>query len=182
MEVSFQTPHLLIDEFVLGDVDAFMVLAMEPDVALHWAEENVSSESATTFVRQASSRRREPDRSIYELAVRLKPKAIIIGECDLGFFPGERDAELGFFIGKRHRDRGYAAEAVRGLLAFGFDELALTRIYAYCDVDNPGGAKVMKKAGLRRLGIERVHSGKSGAWRDGVLHEVLSLEYGRIRK
>ena len=182
MEVSFQTPHLLIDEFTRGDAEAFCQIALETEVAMHWAEEKVSKESAEAFLRQAGSRRNEKDRSIYELAIRLKPQAQLIGECELGFFPGEREAELGFFIGRKHRARGYATEALRGILAFGFDELALNRIFAYADVDNQAAAGTMKKAGLRRLGVERLHNPKRGEWHDGALFEVLGSEYGRIGK
>lgn len=182
MEVSFQTPRLVVDEFTEGDAAVFVQLASETDVALHWAEETVTKETALAFLRQALSRRREKERSIYELAVRRKPQTILVGECELGFFPGEREAELGFFVGRKYRDHGYGTEAVRGLVAFGFHELGLSRIYGYCDVANKAGAAVMQKSGLRNMGIERLHNPRLGDWHDGILFEVLASEYGRMER
>ncbi|MBX0328846.1 GNAT family N-acetyltransferase [Oscillochloris sp. ZM17-4] len=48
--------------------------------------------------------------------------------------------------------RGYATEAARAIVAFGFTELLLHRIWSWCIADNLGSARVLEKLGMRPEG------------------------------
>ncbi len=58
--------------------------------------------------------------------------------------------EVGLFynIGLTHRGHGYATEAARGLIEYGFRHLHLARIVATTDYDNNASIGVMRKAGM----------------------------------
>ena len=51
-------------------------------------------------------------------------------------------------LDSRYWDRGYATEAARAILKFGFDELNMRRIWAKCVADNIGSARVLEKMGM----------------------------------
>jgi len=59
--------------------------------------------------------------------------------------------EVGLFwaIDARHRRNGYAAEAARALLGYGFGSLQLARIVASTTYDNIASAGVMRRLGMR---------------------------------
>jgi len=66
---------------------------------------------------------------------------------------------------------GYATEAARAIVAFGFDTLGLHRIAATCVADNAASAHVLEKIGFRREGRLREVArykgamvGRSGLW------------------
>jgi len=59
---------------------------------------------------------------------------------------------------------GYATEAARRLLTFGFDELKLHRIFATCDPNNKGSVRVLEKTGMRCEGRLREHKRVKGKW------------------
>lgn len=59
---------------------------------------------------------------------------------------------LGYAIGENYWGKGYMTEAVRALLRFGFGELNLDLISAYCYPDNERSKKVLKKCGFRYEG------------------------------
>lgn len=51
-----------------------------------------------------------------------------------------------------HRDhwgRGYATEAARAIVTFGFDEMGTRQVSAWCFEANRASARVLEKAGLR---------------------------------
>ena len=53
------------------------------------------------------------------------------------------------------RDRwgqGYATEAARAILDFGFADLGLRRIYATCRPENVGSSRVVEKIGMPARG------------------------------
>ena len=53
--------------------------------------------------------------------------------------------------------QGYAVEASRELLRFGFLELKMHRIWAKCHIENKASAKVMAKSGMVYEGTIREH-------------------------
>jgi RimJ/RimL family protein N-acetyltransferase len=61
--------------------------------------------------------------------------------------PGER--ELGYRMRKATWGKGYATEAVRALLAVGFAELELTRVWAKTMTVNDRSRAVMERLGMR---------------------------------
>jgi RimJ/RimL family protein N-acetyltransferase len=68
-------------------------------------------------------------------------------------------------------------QAARGLLAFGFETLALHRIAATCDTGNVGSARVLERIGMRREAPFREDSLLRGRWRDSFLYAVLEDEW-----
>jgi RimJ/RimL family protein N-acetyltransferase len=68
-----------------------------------------------------------------------------------------RRAELGYWIGVPFWGRGYATEAARAAVAFGFETLRLNRIYAHYFAGNTASQRVLEKIGMRHEGRSRQH-------------------------
>lgn len=64
-------------------------------------------------------------------------------------------ALFGYALARRCWGRGLAAEALRWLVAWSLEQPEIYRAWAYCDVENPGSARVMEKAGMQREGLLR---------------------------
>ena len=74
-------------------------------------------------------------------------------------------------------EKGYASEAAKEIIRFGFEDLNLHRIFATCDPNNIGSAKVLEKIGMKREGRLRQHKWRKGEWRDSFLYSILEQEY-----
>ena len=77
-----------------------------------------------------------------------------VGCCGLRpwiYTPDERNFELGFHIVKRCWGRGFAIEAARGALDYGWRELRLTKIYAGHHPDNHASRRILDKLGFAFL-------------------------------
>lgn len=61
-------------------------------------------------------------------------------------------AELGYVIAKPYWNNGYASEAAKRLLEFGFNEIGFKCITGYHYMRNDGSGKVMEKIGMKREG------------------------------
>lgn len=83
----------------------------------------------------------------------------------------------GYVMKKSEWGKGYTAEAFTALIAEAFRSLPeLHRIEAYCDLENPGSARVMEKAGLEREGILRKYYAGSNKYpgpRDCLLYSIV---------
>ncbi|WP_269433171.1 GNAT family N-acetyltransferase [Paenibacillus sp. FJAT-27812] len=73
--------------------------------------------------------------------------------------------------------KGFATEAAKALLEFGFRELGLHRIFATCRPDNLGSAKVLQKIGMSYEGHIREHKRHNEKWLDSHQYSILESEY-----
>jgi len=90
----------------------------------------------------------------------------LIGAIGLHLRLPHHRAELGYWIGFPFWNRGYATEAARAILAFGFETLGLNRIHASHLTRNPASGRVMEKAGMRFEGALRQHLVRRGKLED----------------
>jgi len=88
-----------------------------------------------------------------------------------------RHAELGYWIGVPHWGNGYATEAARELVRYGFEKLGLHRIYASHTASNPASGKVLRKVGMKHEGRMRGHLVKWGEYQDLEFYGMLRGEW-----
>ncbi len=89
-----------------------------------------------------------------------------------------REAEVGIVIGeKEYWNRGYGTEAMRLMLAHGFNTLNLNRIFLKVYETNPRAIRSYEKAGFIREGTLRQAMFKNGQYINVIIMGVLSAEW-----
>ncbi|MDK2889682.1 MAG: hypothetical protein PWR21_314 [Methanoculleus sp.] len=106
-------------------------------------------------------------------AVTLAGEGTLIGGVRLRIDPAHARGELGFWVAKHCWGRGYATEAVRAVIEYGFSVLGLHRVHAMHFSRNPASGRVMEKCGMIREGRFREHVRKWGIYEDVDLWGVL---------
>ena len=90
------------------------------------------------------------DREQANFAITLKPTNKIVGCISLEF-KNANEAELSYWVGVEFWGVGYATEAVKKMISYGFSELTLHCIKARVLSRNPASGKVLLKSGLQFL-------------------------------
>jgi len=111
------------------------------------------------------------------LAVTLRSDGRQIGGVGLRVERQHQNAELGYWLGVPYWGQGYATEAARGILRYGFQELHLHRIYASHFKQNPASARILQNLGMRYEGCQRGHLRKSDQFIDLELYGMLRQEW-----
>jgi len=114
------------------------------------------------------------ERKALTLAVTTAADAVLVGAIGLALTMDDRRAELGYWVGVPYWNRGYATEASRAMLDFGFASLALHRIMARHLSRNPASGRVMQKLGMQAEGTLRHHVLKWGVFEDLVVYAALA--------
>ena len=112
-------------------------------------------------------------------AIVLRDESELIGAIGLTIDRELDKAELGYWIGKPFWNNGYATEAAKAVLEFGFVDLRLNRISARHLVRNPSSGRVMEKVGMRIEGKVRQDAVKWGKYEDLVLYGILREDWSR---
>ena len=104
-------------------------------------------------------------------------EAGLVGAISLRIELSHRRAEMGYWIGVPFWGRGYATEAARAMLTFGFEKLSLQRIYAHHFTRNPASGRVMSKVGMRLEGTLRQHFFRWDRPEDVTAYGLLRTEF-----
>lgn len=130
MEIS--TKRFLLRDFVPEDTPAFEAYHADPHSHEFYGDEQAEPTHATDLLELFSKWAAERPRLNYQLAMVLRNEAqTLIGCCGLRSADSEPGrAELGIEMAPTYWGRyGYAIEAMRALIEFGFVTLGLREIY-----------------------------------------------------
>ncbi len=175
--MQLTTERLVLREFAEDDWPAVLTYQSDPRYLRYYAWTGRTEEEVRAFVRMFISHQEEQPRRKFQLAVTLRGDGRLIGNCGVRTDPGRREGDIGYELDPRHWGRGYATEAARAILAFGFAELRLHRVWASCVAENAGSARVLEKLGMRREGHFREHEWMQGRWWDTFLYAILDHEW-----
>lgn len=90
-----------------------------------------------------------------------------------------KSAELGYWLGEPFWNNGYSTQAVRNIVAYGFNTLDLVRIYAGVFEHNKASRRVLEKAGFVLEGILRRSIIKNDKILDEHLYAILNKKFNQ---
>lgn len=170
--------RITVRDFELGDADAVHAYVSDPLVTRHITFDPNDLESSRAFVKGAIAMATETPRSAFQMGIVRCDTKELIGHCGLRVSsPYHRRGEIDYVLRRDQWGNGFATEAARLLLRFGFTELHLHRIEATCSPDNPASTRVLAKVGMKVEGRLRDHIWNRGAWRDSLLFAVLEPDW-----
>src|SRR5919199_1776690 len=118
------TPRLTLREFVADDWIAVLAYQSDPRYLRYYAWTERSERAVREFVGRFIAQQHEQPRTKFQLASTLKADGRLIGNCGVRMrAPDAHEADIGYELAPEHWGRGYATEAARAIIAFGFDEL-----------------------------------------------------------
>lgn len=179
--ILFTTERLYTREFTLSDLDAVHRYAsdLENSGFLPFCPE--SREEVANYLDRRLADQIAPERRVWDMALCIKETDELIGSVSLALREGRDQGEIGWILDKRYWHNGYALEAARGMLRFGFLGPELHRIYARCDDKNAASYRLMEKLGMRREAhfIKDEYTRVDGReqWRSHYVYAILRKEY-----
>ena len=173
---ELKTDRLLLREFQLSDAPDVQRLAGAKEVAagtfLPHPYENSMAEQWIADQEQAH----EAGTAV-SFAITLADNATFIGTISLDIVQAHRHARLGYWIGLPYWNNGYATEAVKAVLAYGFTQMNLNRIYSPHFQGNAASGRVLQKVGMVYEGRMREHYVRFDRFVDLELYGMLQQEF-----
>jgi len=174
--LPLESKRLVLRDYREADFDSTHAFASDPQVVRYMEWGPNSEEETRNFIERTMKQQDQP-RTHFVLAVVLKEGGMI-GNCGLRVSSYQhREAELGYTFHRPFWGRGYATEAAATIVAFGFQQLGLHRIYARCVTENRASARILEKLGMKKEGLFREHRLVHGKWKDFFYYAVLEGEW-----
>ncbi|HUO17655.1 MAG TPA: GNAT family protein [Verrucomicrobiae bacterium] len=173
IDVNLETQRLTLRSYSEADIAQLVPLIGAREVAATTGRipHPYSAKDARQFLALI-----ETDREV-RLAITLRGDGHLIGGIGLRLMEEYQHAELGYWLGVPFWGHGYATEAAREMLGYGFGELRLHRIFASHFQNNPASANVLKKLGMKYEGCQRQHVYKFAQFLDLELYGLLRQEW-----
>ncbi len=173
MTSTLETARLLLRPFTEADIGELVLLIGAREVAATTLR--IPHPYTEREAREFLSRIHSDDE--VRFAITLREGERLCGGIGLRLTPEHRHAELGYWIGVLYWGHGYATEACRELLRYGFEHLKLHRIFASHFRHNPASGRVLMKLGMRHEGCQREHLRKWDRFVDSELYGILRQEW-----
>jgi RimJ/RimL family protein N-acetyltransferase len=163
-----------------GDAETIFAYRTDADVSRYqgWTPDSV--DEVRTFIAGLSARDAYAPGSWHQLGIELRSGGALIGDCGI-HVPADNpaQAEFGITLAPAYHGRGYAAEAVRALLAILFGRLGKHRVFASVDPRNAPSLALMERLGFRREAHFVESLWFKNAWADDVIFALLEREWKR---
>jgi RimJ/RimL family protein N-acetyltransferase len=171
--------RLYLSPINTDDAEQYTKWLNDPDVADHIGlyRQMVSLDSERKTLERLSG-----EGHLY--AIVLKDNDMLIGNSGVHEIEHiHRRATRGLVIGEaERRGKGYGTEAIRLILAYGFNILNLHNVMLTVHADNPQGMACYKKVGFREAGRRREARIKDGQFIDLVYMDILASEFNESAK
>lgn len=160
--IHFETDRLYIDKIALSDVDSYFELFSLPEIAEFDEFEPITIQDAVTDVKRIRENYDKLVLDQVEIAVREKGNQLMIGVLYIQV--EGQDCYIGYHFHPNYQGKGYAREAVLGLIGKLKEYKTDCIVKAKVDSENIKSIKLLEKSGFSRkmeYEIKQFFKGKS---------------------
>jgi RimJ/RimL family protein N-acetyltransferase len=177
---TLDTARLRLRAYRPEDAPEVFALYSDPRVVRFWSFPAWNSPTqAVAYIERALGEMASGRTLPWAVAARGDDR--LVGTATLfSLHPEQGRAELGCSLRPELQGQGYAAEAVRAVLAHAFDTLGLRRIEADVDPRNAPSRRVLERVGFVEEGLARARWQVAGETCDSVLYGLLAGEFRRV--
>jgi ribosomal-protein-alanine N-acetyltransferase len=114
----------------------------------------------------------------YRWAIILKETNINIGQ--IAFYKvdsNNQNLDVEYCIGESYWGKGYATEALKAVMKYGFEKMYYNRIQAFHRRQNPSSGQVLIKSGMQYEGTLRQYLLHNDSFDDCIMYAALKEEY-----
>lgn len=148
--LPIHTTRLVLRQFSPDDLEAFQAYRSDPTLAPYQGWEPTSNEQARAFLAVQAKQSLGAEGEWLQVAVTRSDTGEVIGDLGLCVIDASRGTiTLGFTLARSAQGRGYATEAVTGVLDALLVEGRARSVVAVTDVRNTASVSLLRRVGLR---------------------------------
>ncbi|MEP7108462.1 MAG: GNAT family protein [Ferruginibacter sp.] len=172
------TERLQIRNLQPSDLEDFHIYRSNPVVTKYQGFEVMTIGQAKDFIDEQKDRLFGKKGEWVQYGIENKLTQKIIGDCAIKLDQNDiRIAEAGITISPLHQKKGYAKEAMVGILTFLFDNKDIHRVVEIVDAENIASINLLKSIGFKEEGhfIENIFF--KGRWGSEFQYAMLKREW-----
>jgi [ribosomal protein S5]-alanine N-acetyltransferase len=177
-KLTITTERLYIRNLKTTDLNDFHLYRSDPGVTKYQGFDVMTIDEASHFINDQKDRSFGKPGEWVQYGIENKATCKLVGDCAIKLTQQDaRIAEIGITISPIDQKKGYAKEALQGILAFLFNTLNLHRVVETVDAENTVSINLLKSVGFRQEGyfIENIFF--KGKWGSEFQYAMLRSEW-----
>jgi RimJ/RimL family protein N-acetyltransferase len=148
--MRFETDRLALRLENQGDLESLYEMMRDP-YTMRFSPRPYPSDEVKGVIEQHIADDREHGFGLWALL--LKKESVFIGQCGISIrhLDGEPLPKIGYHIDNGYWNNGYATEAAKGGLPYGFETLKLPALFIHTSVKKTPSRRVAQKIGMRQV-------------------------------
>jgi ribosomal-protein-alanine N-acetyltransferase len=163
---------------MITDLDNFHQYRSDPEVTKYQGFDVMTKEACADFINAQSEKQFGVPGQWIQYAIELKKANQLIGDCAIKLDLNDiRLAEVGMTISNLHQKKGYAKEALAGILNWLFETQHIVRVTEIVDAENVASINLLKSLNFKQEGhfIENIFF--KGKWGSEFQYALLKREW-----
>jgi RimJ/RimL family protein N-acetyltransferase len=176
MTLPIASERLLLRRFRFDDVPDLLEFVSHPSVANEVQEIGTTEAEIREYIEMQNGFQPFEPHKVFDLGIERRTGCKLIGIVT-AIVKYHRKVEIGYGLGIDYRGRGYATEAAKALIDYGFYALELHRVQAIASSGNPASIRVLERLGMKLEGRLREANIRDGEWCDLLYYGILEDEW-----
>ena len=168
-----ETERLVLREITDGDLAEIFYQRSDPQMMKYVDRKPASSmQDASDFLGRVQAALVSNDGITWGIALKNEPK--LIGNMGLWRVDKEHHrAELGYVLHPEHQSKGYASEAMKAILHYGFHTMKLHSVEANVNPNNEASIKLLERNGFIREAYFKENYFFDGRFLDSAIYSLI---------
>jgi RimJ/RimL family protein N-acetyltransferase len=178
-EWPLRTGRLDLRPHLESDLEVFHTIRSDPEVARYLYEDPLTlDQSREKLAARLGMRRLSAEKDWLPAVIVERASGAIVGDVGLNWCSVDhRTGEIGFILHPAYQGRGYATEAARMMIDWGFRDFGLHRIIGRTEARNAASARVLEKLGMRLEAHLVENEWVKGEWQSELQYAILDREW-----
>jgi RimJ/RimL family protein N-acetyltransferase len=174
-----ETERLALRPYEEGDFGAYHAIRALPEVSTYLYDGPLGlAEAREKHTRLVASRGLEAEGDWLPAVIGLRDSGTMVGDVGLHWASVQhRTGEVGFVLDPAHQGHGYATEAARAMIGWGFGTFGLHRMIGRTEARNTASARVLEKLGMRLEAHLVENEWVKGEWQSELVYAILDREW-----
>lgn len=180
--LSITTHRLHIQNLLPRDLDNFHQYRSNPEVTKYQGFDVMNKEQCMAFIASQAGKVFGKAGEWIQYAILERLTGQLVGDCAIKLDEQDtRLAEIGITISHLQQQKGYAKEAMKGILKFLFEEQQIHRVTEIVDAENLASIQLLKSTGFKQEGhfIENIFF--KGKWGSEFQYAMLKKEWQNLQ-
>ena len=177
---EIHTERLFLRKISLKDAEPLFKYWSDPEVTKYLNVDTFKNiEQAYSMIRLLNSL--YGNKEGIRWVIILKRDNNVIGTCGYNnWIKRSSRGEIGYELGRKYWGNGFASEAVKKILNYGFKKMNLNRIEAFTVQESISSIKLLKKLGFKKEGLLKEYGYWNGKYWDENLFSLLKSDWSKL--
>lgn len=176
--IPITTPRLILRRLAAADREDLVEFLSDEELFRYVQNEPFDEKEVVEWLAADRRIKLTTPETTFCLAIELRSQSKVIGNVYLHSTDEFRSqTNVRIYVSRKFQRQGFATEALKAMLGFCFNGIALHRVSDWCDSRNVAACRLAEKAGMRREGELIKERFVNEEWINTVLYAFLNEEY-----